>query len=232
MVSPAVIDVILLGQTRGKTNKKATNAAGIVDNAALEKLSESLLAVKKVILSWFLSSKTKIAKQKKLERETKLCKTEDCTPKLDAPDFSSVLDGETTLSDQHRPNGTFIDILMCLLFLYKPDSEQIKFLLQAGSNSNSCEAGSLSEEKKIRIQACMSYGCHIDNAVFHIIINSVVSNDGPLDARDAICLIEQMLYQCKDSVKVSILVNDCDVIWDLYKITKYIPNVSDSSIPE
>lgn len=235
MVPATLIHAIVLRQSRAKVKKMGSDDMDMgmmIDHAALEELSVGLLRVKKIVLSWYLSSQTRIAEEKKREREDKLHKNGNFIPELDEPNFSSVLDGEMSFS-VHKTEDAFMDILTCLLFLNEPGSKQVEFLLQAGSSNYPSETEELSEEKKIRIQACMAYGCHIDNNIFRIVINSVVSNQGPIDAHDAISLIELILFVCKENKKSAIIsVDDCDIIWDLYKLSKYTPNVSKSNIPE
>lgn len=182
--------------------------------------SWKLLKLRKMILSWYLNSQTK----SKNHHEDIVAQYQDNGDRIELaeePDFSSVLDGETIIQENSGPEET----VMCLLFLYGPESKQMKRLIQVGHNISSFE---FSSEKKLRLLACVKYGCYVDNSVFRIIIDSAV--EGYIGANNAISLLEQILNRCKyDNAKI--MVDECEVIWDLYKLTKYSPT-SKSNAPE
>jgi hypothetical protein len=222
MVPTEIVNSMILQQSRMKTNRNLSNGIATCNHDDLGVLSSKLLDVKKVVLSWCLNRCTDIFEKKQSEKNSK--------QKLNEPDFSSILDGETAITEEDESKGTLSNIMKCLLFLTKSNSEQIFALLRAElTNGHDYEAETLTEEKTFRIQACMKYGCDIDNDVFRIIVKSVISGKGPMNAKDAICLIEQMLNNCIDNEKAAFLVDDCDVIWDLYKLTEYTPRIPQSS---
>ncbi len=183
--------------------------------------SWKLLKLRKMILSWYLNSQTKSNNR----HENIIAQYKDNGDRIDLaeePDFSSVLDGETIIQEKSGPDET----VMCLLFLYGPESKQMIRLIQVGHNISSFE---FSSEKKLRLLACMKYGCYVDRDIFRIIIDSAAV--GYISANNAIFLLEQILNRCKDNDNARIMVDECDVIWDLYNLTKYTPT-SKPNTPE
>ena len=224
MVPKTAVNSIILSQSRVKTNRNISYELDTFEHEDLDKFASKLLAVRKVVLRWCLSSYSKNRKEKKLMRNNRI--------ELNEPRFSSVLDGETTITRGSDPKVTFVDIIRCLLFLTRPDSEHIYSMLRFGSSSGlDSEIGALSEESMLRIQLCMRYGCNIDNNTFLIITKSAISHNGPISALEAISLMEEILNQSRENKEASFLVDDCNIIWEMYKLAEYKPNIPESTIP-
>ena len=213
------------------SQSKQFNATGLDTKRSqevVENLYLKMLSVKKLLLTWYLNSQSLWPTTKQnVDLE---CIDLENNITLPSPNFTRIFEDRTKTSDQHGQGDLFLDTLRCLLFLCGPESSQMRRLLQAGSILTD---QILSQEKKSRILCCMKYGCYVDNEIFHIIINnSGLSGNGSFDPINAICIIEEILIQCKGCEKTKLLVDDCNLIWNLYNLTRYSPRILSPSIPE
>ncbi len=204
-------------------DNRSTNGDGKDD--AIITFSKKLFDVKKIVLAWFLSSNSKVAKQSIEEGEFEY--GNEHRQKLNEPDFDSILDGETV--EEYSEDSLF-DIIRFSMFLVKPDTSQmIKFInigVRGKSGDNFLDT---TEDLVHRINFCMNYGCGVDDKLLHIIIRS--SNSGPIDAKQAISLVELLLYNCRNKENAYFNVNDSDVVWDLYNLSEYSPKVNGDKVP-
>ena len=204
MVPNATVQSRLMMQSlRGTSQRNVISDQTYMDLKNLESFSSKLLKVKKEILRWCLGTNMNVKEvaERDRKRGTKL--------KLNKPDFGSILDGDTEATDSSHESA-LIKTLTNLIFL---------------DNSNQLSETE-SDEKLFRIKMCAEYGCDVDNDILQIITNSVTTGEGPLDAPDAIALIELIFKCCGRNKRSSFLVDDCNVIWDLYKLTEYKPDLS------
>lgn len=227
MVPNSVVEEISLDQSKFKSMAAKLDQVNMMSKAVSNTLTKKLQTVKKSILSSYLLSG-------KWAFEITSSEISSSLDRIAEPDYNSILDCDT-ISHTTRPNGVFIDILMTLLFLYQPESKQVRFLLQTGleNRTGKAKATPLPEELKTRIRVCMNCGCHIDNQVLETVIDSVLSKKAPMGANDAISLLEQILYHCREDANSSILVDDITTICSLFKLATYQPSIpTNSSIPE
>ncbi len=225
MVPPSMVNTISHERSRSKGNNKILNEMILLEHQGLNTLPTKLLDIRKNILRWCLSSYNFFGKEKQTSEENGSMKL-----KLNEPIFTSVLDGETNIVEENESGNSLFNAMKCLLFLTDPESPCMCSLLQLGlTNGGRSEPETLTEEKLSRIRVCMKYGSSVDNDVFKIIIQSVVSETSSISAQDAISLMEQLLNQCSKSDQASVLVDDYDVIWDLYKLTEYKPRMPNTN---
>lgn len=208
-----------------KVHKSSQHERECENGNGILKFSNKFLKVKKILLSWFLCSdfnvKGKPNHQEKTEQSKGIAQI------LNEPDFDSILDGETTVESNE---GSLLDLLRCTIFLHQPDTLSMIDFINLGSQKENAMPQSPSEHIISRVQFCMNNGCGVDDKLLHIIIDS--SLDGQIDAKDAISLVEMILYNCRGKNNTFFGLNDCDIIWDLYKLAQYTPKVNSEDVPK
>lgn len=211
------------------------------DHQLAQLLSPKLLRVRKIILQWCLNSFATVLHNrkdracndpalvvgKKLKKKqairTKSMNNSKMEEGAGAPDYSSVLDGITTLETSIMSSSFFMKTLRCLLFIEKPVTKDLSTFLALNFQYLESDRVSISEEKAYQIQVCCDYGVDIDNEVIRIILDAVGSPKSVIDASVAIFIIEQLFYQCRDGQHGVLRIDDYKIIWDLYNLTEYTP---------
>ena len=87
----------------------------------------------------------------------------------------------------------------------------------------------MSAERAHQIQICCDYGVDVDTDIMRLIFEAINAPSSAIDAPFGVSLIEHLFYLCREGQKSVLKINDCNVIWDLYKLTEYTPNRSSSS---
>ncbi len=183
--------------------------------------SKKLLGLKKVLLPWFLSQDVESV----LSNDRGDTNHDEVdSQQMNHPEFDSILDGD--FIEDNNGDSSF-DVLRCCMFLMQPSAHSMKLFFNLGMGKGTENKNvDLSEDVVNRISFCVNFGCGIDDDLLHIIIESVTMHSRAIDAKKAISLIELIMYNCRDKKDALFEVNDSEVIWDLYKLTEYVPKVS------
>lgn len=190
--------------------------AGLSKNDEL-KLCESLLSVRKLLLSWFCTGygphfSSKLRKQIESKREKE-------PVGAGPPDFRSIL----SLSEEEKA-PSWLNTLRCLLFIEDPESDLMKqFALPDGAASAN-EYMKEWETDAEAVRLCCEYGVDITDELVWIILKASKENGGGLEPEMSIELIENLLEPCTKRRKGKVKVEDPTLIWELYNLASYTPS--------
>ena len=220
------------GPIRGKNMKKFHKAAETTNGLSPEevpRLKKMLLVARKLLITWCVmdyaplwqaENNSSSSTKKSAFNPTK--KKKDDVVGAGAPDFTSVLDNESTLSkDSTCPNA-----MLCVLFMLDPESQEMQdFLYPEGPPQ---QGDATLNEEMYRIRQCYQYGADLDSKMLGIVLTSASYPDGGINASVALTLIEHLFECCKIGRGAELRVVDANIVWEMYKLVEYHPD----NIPE
>ena len=231
---------------KNPANRQASSALrqapSMEDDALVQQEAEifksTTASARKAILRWCLSayarvigadevdsSTAKVSKASTKKRRGRRKANEDSGEPVmgaGAPDFESVLDGESPQEHYkglNAPSKGLIKTIRCLLFLASPESSEISTFLGLSGNL----ASSMSDEQREKIQLCHDSGMDVDEEVLRIVLDAAKGPSPSISQLTALALIEHLFFSCRVGRNASILVKSPSVVWDIYDLTIYKP---------
>jgi hypothetical protein len=120
---------------------------------------------------------------------------------------------------------SWLTTIRCLLFVEGSDSLQMKNFFTRGNRTGD-ESSDWDEEFPL-IRACCQLAGDLQNEHIWVILKSASSVSG-IDAEMAIQILESILEKCSESQPTQMIVDDPQVIWELYNLVAYDPPELDS----
>ena len=183
-------------------------------------LKKNLTRARKLLLSWCCEDYAPLCQtteQRAHENGNKVANGEDVAG-AGSPDFGSILDG---LEGSKYP--PWLEVMRCVLLMENADSLRMQaFLAPDGSRF---EAEPDWQEEAERINKCCSHGTELDDEMVWIVLKTALRRDGRIPSDIALPLLEHLFECCKKGQKSSLLLNDPNIIWELYNLVEYVPPV-------
>ena len=191
---------------------------------------DQLTKTRKIILHWCVTDfastfytsikeeeRNRFNKEKEIHR---MKRKNDFAVGAGIPNFQSKLDeNESITQNQTSSTETFMKTIRYLLFLNDPK-------LFNPSNIIITNDESLSNELLYRNHFCSAYGTDLDDEMIRIILDSTFMPNAGITSTVAIDIIEHLFLKCQLKGSSIMHFSNCDLVWDLYHLSEYIPTKS------
>ena len=134
-----------------------------------------------------------------------------------SPQFDCVLDpGHTELVP------AWLTTMLCLLFVEQPDSVKMKSFLFPAIMTKEDE---LEWQRELpRIRTCCVLGRNVSDDLLQTLLRSTTLSKG-MDAEMALQVVEHLFASCINGQGGRILIEDPELVWELYRLAQFTPNV-------
>lgn len=212
------------GPIRGKNMKKFLKSNDNPNALSVDevlKLKRVLTVARKLLITWCVMDYAPLWQVENEWSSTSQNgvrqRKEDIVVGAGPPDFSSVLDGDSTLTK----DSTCPDAVKCVLFMLDPDSPEMQaFLYPEGPPPQNDTAFG---EEMFRLRQCYQYGADLDDKMLSIILTAAADHSGGINSSVALSLIEHLFECCKMERGSELRITDVSLLWDMYKLVEYHP---------
>lgn len=211
------------GPIRGKNMKKfqkSNDNPNALSSDDILKLKRAMAVARKLLLTWCVTDYVplwQLENDQSLPRHSgaRQNKKNEMVAGAGLPDFSSILDGESTLTKE----ATLPDPVKCVLLMLDPESPEMQeFLFPEGLAQ---QGDTPFNEEMFRLKQCYQYGADLDDKMLSIILAAAAGPDASINASVALALIEHLFECCKLGADAELRITNVSLIWDMYKLAEY-----------
>jgi integrator complex subunit 1 len=213
------------GPIRGKNMKKfhkSNDNPNALSVDEVSKLKRVLVVARKLLITWCVmdyAPRWQIENGwSSLSQNGVRRSKEDIVVGAGPPDFTSVLDSESTLTK----GSTCPDAVKCVLFMFDPDSPEMQsFLYPEGPPQ---QGDTAFNEELFRLRQCYQYGADLDDNMLSIVLTAAADPARGINASVALTLIEHLFECCKLERGAELRISDVSLLWDMYELVEYHPD--------